>query len=64
MSDTVRVRLLFVDDGDFHHETVSAPADSIEGHDRLIDWLREDVALQKRLYVDIDRLVSAYVVDD
>ena len=60
----VKVRLLFADDGDFHHETVEIPASSIEKHERLIDCLREDPEVLARVYVDVDRLVSAYVKDD
>jgi len=59
----VKVRLLFVDDGEYHHETVEIPAASVEGHDRLIDCLREDEAVLKRVFVDADRLVSAHIED-
>ena len=60
----VKVRLLFVDDGEYHHEKVSIPASSLDAYDRLIDCVREDEAVLKRLHVDVDRLVSAYVLDD
>ena len=63
MSKLVKVRLLFVDDGDYHHETVEIPASSIDAHERLIDCLREDDAVQKKVFVDVDRLVSAYLDD-
>ena len=64
MSDeTVEVRLLFVDDGSYHHETVSIPESSVEAYDRLIDCVREDQAVLKKLHVDVERLVSAYLVD-
>lgn len=65
MSDdsSVDVRLLFVDDGSYHHETVSVPASSVEAYDRLIDCVREDRAVLRKLHVDVDRLVSAYVVE-
>lgn len=59
----MKVRLLFVDDGDYHHETVEIPAASIDAHERLIDCLREDDAVQKKVFVDVDRLVSAYLDD-
>jgi len=62
--DMAKVRLLFVDDGEYHNETVEIPAASLEGHDRLIDCLREDPEVLKRVYVDLDRLVSAYLKDD
>jgi hypothetical protein len=60
---TVTLRLLFVDEGEFHHETVDVPAASLEKHDRLIDCLREDADVLRRMHVDVDRLVSAYVSD-
>lgn len=65
MSDagTVEVRLLFVDEGAYHHENVVIPAASVEAYDRLIDCVREDAAVLKRLHVDVGRLVSAYVVE-
>jgi len=63
VSKLVKVRLLFVDDGDYHHETVEIPAASIDAHERLIDCLREDDAVQKKVFVDVDRLVSAYLDD-
>jgi len=53
------VRLLFVDDGSFHHEEVQIPADVLEGYDRLIDCLMEDPAVLKRLHVDVSRVCSA-----
>ena len=59
--DTVTVRLLFVDDGSYHHEDVEIPSASTDDYDRLIDWVREDPDVLKRLHVDVDRLVSAYL---
>jgi len=62
MSDeTVTVRLLFVDEGSYHHEEVEIPASSMEDYDRLIDCVREDAAVLRRLHVDVDRLVSVYL---
>ena len=62
MSDkTVKVRLLFVDEGSYHHEEVELLASSLEGYDRLIDCVREDAAVLRRLHVDVDRLVSVYL---
>ena len=63
MAKTVKVRLLFVDDGEYHHETVEIPAGSIDAHERLIDCLREDDAVQKKVFVDVDRLVAAHLDD-
>jgi hypothetical protein len=63
VSDTVKVRLLFVDDGSYHHEEVDIPSASVESYERLIDWVREDPEVLKRLHVDVDRLVSAYLTE-
>jgi len=63
VSKTVKVRLLFVDDGEYHHETVEIPAGSIDAHQRIIDCLREDDAVQKKIFVDVDRLVAAQLDD-
>jgi hypothetical protein len=59
-----RVRLLFVDEGSYHHEDVEIPAEALDGYARLIDCLREDDAVQKRVYVDAGRLCSAWVMDE
>ena len=53
------VRLLFVDDGSFHHEEVEIPVKAMAGYDRLIDCLMEDPDVLKRLHVDISRVCSA-----
>ena len=60
----VDVRLLFVDEGEYHHETVSIPASSVDAFDRLVDCIREDEAVLKKLHVDVERLVSAYLIED
>lgn len=62
--DHVKVRLLFVDEGSYHHEEVTIPAGALDGHERLIDCIREDESVQKRTYVDVARLCSATVLDD
>jgi hypothetical protein len=59
-----RVRLLFVDQGSYHHEDVEIPSGTLDGYARLIDCVREDEAVQKRLYVDVARLCSAWVVEE
>ncbi len=65
MSDaSVKVRLLFVDEGSYHHEDVAIPASSLEGYGRLIDCVREDEAVLKRMFVDVTRLCSAYVLEE
>jgi len=61
---SVKVRLLFVDDGDYHDEVVEVPASGLEDHDRLIDFLREDPEVLRYLHVDMGRLCAAYRVMD
>ena len=60
---SVRVRLLFADQGSFHHEEVDVDGKALEKYDRLIDFLREDEDFLKRMFVDVERLCSATVVD-
>jgi hypothetical protein len=59
----VTVRLLFVDEGSYHHEEISIPGDVVGRYDRLIDCLREEPSVLKRVYVDVDRLCSAHLAD-
>ena len=59
----MEVRLLFVDEGSYHHEDVRLPRKILEGYERLIDCLREEPAVLERVYVDVDRLCAAWVVD-
>jgi len=40
------------------------PAARIDDFDRLIDVLREDPEVTRRLYVDLRRLVSASLVEE
>jgi hypothetical protein len=61
---TVRVRLLFADQGTFHPETVHVPLDMLSRYDRLVDLLREEESVTRQLFVDMGRLVSAAVVSD
>lgn len=60
----VKIRLLFVDEGSYHHEIVEIPAASTEDYDRLIDCVREDPVVLKRVHVDLDRLCAATLEDD
>ncbi len=62
--EVAKVRLLFVDEGSYHHEEISIPAETLERHERLIDCLREDPTVLKRVYVDPDRLCSAYLIGE
>jgi len=61
--DSVTVRLLFADQGVFREEEVRIPSASLQGYERLIDAVREDVEVQKRLHVDMGRLCAAFRVD-
>ncbi|GMR12261.1 MAG: hypothetical protein BMS9Abin29_0450 [Gemmatimonadota bacterium] len=63
MSQETTVRLLFVDNGRYHHEEISIPTDALGRHERLIDCLREEPDVLKRVFLDTDRLCSARVVD-
>jgi len=40
-ASTVKLRLLFVDDGDYHDEHVEVPAGGIDDYERLLDFIRE-----------------------
>jgi len=57
----VKVRLLFADEGAFHHEDLILPSVVVEGYERLIDGLREEPSVLKRVYVDLGRLTAAWV---
>jgi hypothetical protein len=61
---TAAIRLVFADEGAFHSETVQVPAERIARYERLIDLLREDESVTRHLYLDLGRLVSAYVAED
>lgn len=58
----IKVRLLFVDDGDYHTEVVDVPGAGADAYDRLVDFLREDASVLKHLHIDMDRLCAAYRV--
>ncbi len=62
--DRLKVRLLFVDGGSYHHEEMHLPAAALERYDRLIDCIREDEEVQKRVFVDTARLCSACVLEE
>ena len=60
---TVKVRLLFVDEGSYHHEEVDLPVGALGDYERLIDFVREDPDVVKRVHVDVARLCAAYLVE-
>ena len=60
---TVKVRLVFADHGAFHREEIDIPIASLRAHERLVDCLREDPAVLRRVHVDASKLCAAYVVD-
>ena len=55
--------MLFVDEGAYHQEDLEVSAEDAREYDRLIDYLQEDEALQKRIYLDTDRLCAAWVLE-
>ena len=65
MSDRrVKVRVLFADSGSFHHEEIEVPATAVEGYDRLIDGLQEDPAFLNEVFLDVERLCGAWIIQD
>ena len=60
---SVRIRLVFADEGTFHAETIEVPADRLQDYERLIDLLREEPSVTRGVYVDLDRLVSAHLLE-
>jgi hypothetical protein len=64
VGQTVPVRLVFADQGTFHAETVHVPLSVLGQYDRLVDLLREEESVTRQMYLDMARLVSAYVVTD
>ncbi|HEX9887456.1 MAG TPA: hypothetical protein VGA70_13250 [Longimicrobiales bacterium] len=61
---TVRVRLVLVDDGSFHEQDILLGEEELARHERLIDCLREEMSVLRRLHVDLDRLSAAFVIDE
>ncbi len=57
----LRVRLLFAGEGSFHHQDLHLPASVVDDYDRLIDGLREDPQVLKKVYVDLGRLAGAWI---
>lgn len=60
---TVTVRLLFADEGSFHHEEIQVPAEALDRYERLVDLLQEEPEVLRRTFVDLDRLCSAHVME-
>ena len=60
----VKVRLLFVDEGAYHHEEISVPESVLGKYERLIDGIREDPEVLRDLYVDFGRLCSAVRIEE
>lgn len=64
MSDSqIRIRLLFADAGAFHTQDLQVPESVVDGYDRIIDGLREDPQVLKKVYLDLGRLAAAWVAD-
>jgi hypothetical protein len=64
MNDTRTVRLLFVDEGSYHHEDIRIPASALSNHERIIDCVREDPVVLKQVFVDLDRLCAAHLLGE
>lgn len=58
------VRLVFADRGAFHDVVVQLPSEVLARHERIIDALREEPSITGEVWVDLRRLVAAYVVQD
>jgi hypothetical protein len=58
------IRLVFADRGAFHDVVVQLPSDVLARHERIIDALREEPSITGEVWVDLRRLVAAYVVQD
>jgi hypothetical protein len=58
----IPVKLVFADRGAFHDVVLQLPSDVLARHDRIIDALREEPSITGEVYVDLRRLVAAYVV--
>jgi hypothetical protein len=61
--ETIRIRLLIADEGAFHEMDLTVPASVAEDYDRLIDGLREDPAVLKKIHLDLARLAAVWVVE-
>lgn len=62
--ETAMVRLVFVDEGVYHHEDIRLPSAGLNSSERLIDCLREDPDVLGGLYVDLKRLCAAYRLEE
>ncbi|HUP90063.1 MAG TPA: hypothetical protein VM100_11950 [Longimicrobiales bacterium] len=58
----VTVQLVFADRGTFHDVMLQLPAEILARHERIVDALREEPSITGEVYVDMKRLVAAYVV--
>ena len=58
------VKLVFADRGAFHDVVVHVAADVLARHERIIDALREEPSITGEVFIDMRRLVAAYVVTE
>ena len=58
------VKLVFAERGAFHDVVVQLPSDVLSRHERIIDALREEPSITGEVYIDMRRLVAAYVVSE
>lgn len=59
----VPVHLVFADRGSFHDLVVQLPVEVLGRYERLIDALREEPSITGEIFVDVRRLVAAYIED-
>jgi hypothetical protein len=62
-AERASIRLVFADEGTFHAETIQVQREKLGEFERLIDLLREEPSVTRQIYVDMKRLVSAYVIE-
>lgn len=60
----VPVQLVFADRGAFRDLVVQLPSEVLARHERIIDALREEPSITGEVYVDLRRLVAAYLVPE
>lgn len=65
MSDlTIRINIIIADEGSFHTQELVVPSTVVDDYERLIDGLREDPAVLKKVYLDLGRVAAAWVVEE
>jgi hypothetical protein len=60
----VTLKLVFADRGAFHDVVLQLPADVLARHERIIDAIRGEPSITSQVYIDLRRLVAAYIVTE